>query len=180
MWKYFIAHDRKTLLIIVQPSGPGDYPYNCGAEKWQVKCMAPLDVKRKNKDIYGFTWKCFFLGVLPKRHNRQNNKNIFLMIDVSEEQICFVMHRGTNDGLRRFLGVLVALLVISADPLVFGMNVGVSFNEKSCILSTSLQNKMNSLLFIWESEAECVTSALHVSSCATVSRVSRWGYSMHR
>lgn len=38
------------------------------------------------------------------------------MIDVSEEQICFVMHRGTNDGLGRFLGVLVALLVIS--PLI--------------------------------------------------------------
>lgn len=52
------------------------------------------------------------------------------MIDVSEEQIYFVMHRGTNDGLRRFLGILVALLVISADPLVFWVNVGVRFNEK--------------------------------------------------
>lgn len=44
--------------------------------------------------------------------------------------------------------VLVALLVISADPLVFWMNAVVSFNEKSCILSTSLQHKMNLLLFI--------------------------------
>lgn len=70
------------------------------------------------------------------------------MIDASEEQICFVMHRGTNDGLRRFLGVLVALPGNPADPLVFWMNVSVSFNEKSCILSTSLQNKMNLLLFI--------------------------------
>lgn len=50
--------------------------------------------------------------------------------------------------LMHFCGVLIALLVISADPLVFWMNVVVSFNEKSCILSTSLQDKMNLLLFI--------------------------------
>lgn len=58
--------------------------------------------------------------------------------------------------MRHFLGVSIALLVISADPLAFWINVVVSFNEKSCILSTSLQDKMNLLLFISESEAECV------------------------
>lgn len=90
----------------------------------------------------------FLLLFFRKAETDSTMKNIFLTIDVSEEQICFVMHRGTIDALRPFLGVLVAFLVISADPLVFWMNVVVSFNEKSHILSTSLQDKMNLLWFI--------------------------------
>lgn len=41
------------------------------------------------------------------------------MIDISGERICFVLHLGTIYGLRHFLGVSIALLVISAGSLVF-------------------------------------------------------------
>lgn len=54
------------------------------------------------------------------------------------------------------------------------------FFEKLCILSTSPCWKFHFLTFRRKSRTECVTSAPHASSRATVSCVSRWGESMHR